>query len=119
VRIVFRLFAAFFFCAACYHGAGLLVAINEAPWWRHLLFVGIDLGCAVGFLYRPAWFVWLFAGLTIQQGFSHGAPFWFSLAKQGTIKWMDGGIVLFLFAALACLVVDARQKRRARTHRPI
>lgn len=101
-------------CAACYHAAGLLLPVNESPLWRHALFVGIDLACAVGFLYRPSWFLLLFAGLTVQQCAGHGAAFFRNLEEEGKVQWLDAAVVIFMLAALACLVLDARRKEKKR-----
>lgn len=107
MHTLFRVAAVLAMLAAAFHLAGLFVPVNEAPWWRHLLFVLIDIACAIGLWVRPRWFVWPFALLFLQQCSSHGVAFARGIA-QGEVRWLDGGVVLFLLITLIGLVLERR-----------
>lgn len=108
MRWVFRLFAFSCIVAACYHVAGLFVALNGSPLWRHVLFIAIDVGCAIGFLKRPPWFTWLFGALAVQQCASHGSALLRTWSNGHRISWLDGLVVFFVLFATICLVLAPR-----------
>lgn len=108
MRWLFRLFALSSSAAACYHFAGLFIALNGSPLWRHALFIAIDAGCAFGFLKRPTWFTWLFCALAAQQCVSHGSAFLMDWSNDHRISWLDGLVVFFVLFATTCLVLDQR-----------
>ena len=107
-----KVIALLFMVAAAYHGIALFQPVNDSPLWRHALFVAIDLVCAFGSLKRPPWFVWLFALLAIQQCLGHGGRFLSELVHEGHMSWIDLGVILFMPAALTCLIIDAKGRGR-------
>src|SRR5262245_30352888 len=109
MNTLFRSFALLAVAAAAYHLVGLFHQVNEAPLWRHALFVAIDVGCALGFLFRPRWFVYVFAVLAVQQCIGHGASFARQYAEFHHIAWADLGVLVFMLAALIALIMDARR----------
>jgi len=110
MKSAFKFFALLSFCAALYHTVGLFHHVNDAPRWRHALFIAIDLVCVFGFLRRPRWFVWFFAVLAVQQWSSHGGSLLRKFAEEGHLSWIDLGGVIFMMSALICLIIDARRK---------
>ena len=83
---IFQVFALFFLITAVYHFAGLFYPVNDSPKWRHALFIAINLFCAYGILKRPAWFVYLFFVLLLQQLYSHGSSMVNSWVATGSYK---------------------------------
>ncbi len=107
-----------FGCGAVFHtiAAAVPTVDPEAPAWRHLLFVGINLACIAGFLKRPRLFIPLFAVLLVQQVLSHGGHAIRAWAESRTVDAPSIGVVLVFPTALALLVIDAAREagRRAR-----
>ena len=110
--IFFALAAAFALTAFFHFSAAVCPDIDpEAPTWRHLLFVGINIVCVIGFVCRPLAFIPFFALLTIQQIASHGthaARLW---CRDGRVDFPSIAVVLVVPFALYCLVADALRRR--------
>jgi hypothetical protein len=114
-RVAFALLATAFAGAAAFHAAAAaLPAVDpSAPARRHAAFVAINLACALGFAFRPRWFVAPFALLVAQQLVSHGG--------QALREWRDAGrvdvaslaVLAIMPLALALLVSNARRANRA------
>lgn len=107
---VFRLCAAGFVLAGLYHATALFHPewVEPAPPWRHALFVAINAAVAAGFLFRPRFFVYVFALLAAQQLWGHatyGAAVW---RTQHRIDWASVIVVLAMPILLGLLVRDAR-----------
>jgi hypothetical protein len=107
MKKVFYLFAAFFTAAALYHFAGLFYPGNEAPVWRHALFVCINLFMASCMLQRPKWFVFVFFILLVQQLYSHGSSLLQVYNQTNQISGIDLAVVIATPVMFAVLVADA------------
>ncbi len=90
----FRIFALFFIAAAVYHFAGLFYPVNSAPVWRHGLFVVINLLFAWGMLKRPAWFIYVFFVLLLQQLYGHGSALLNHWHQTQHLAWIDLAVVI-------------------------
>ena len=117
---LFRLCAAGFLAGAIYHAVGLVRPdwLVFQPAWRHALFVALNLAFAVGFLYRPRWFPWVFAILTAEQLYGHGlraAEIW---GAEGRVDWPSVAVILGLPPMLVLLFLDARKRGRERGGTP-
>jgi len=109
---IFQLFAFFFLITAVYHFAGLFYPVNDAPKWRHALFVGINLLCIYGMLKRPKWFMYFFFVLLVQQLNGHGASLMDYWNKNHSISWIDLSVVLTAPLMFLMLAYDWQDKRR-------
>lgn len=109
-RVSFGLLAATFGAAAAFHLAAVVRPSIDptaaAP--RHATFVAINLACALGFVFRPKWFVVAFALLVVQQLFSHGGQALREWQGAGRLDVASLGVLAMMPVALALLVVDAR-----------
>jgi hypothetical protein len=108
----FQLIAVFFLAAALYHFAGLFYPVNDAPKWRHTLFVGINALCIYGFLKRPVWFMYAFFVLLVQQLNSHGSALVSYWEENHLVSWIDFSVVLSTPLMFLMLVYDWQDKRR-------
>ncbi len=104
----------FFGCGAVFHVAAVIQANldPEAPPWRHLLFVGINLACIAGFLRRPLFFVPLFCLLAIQQVSSHGSHALRAWQVDRSFDAPSFGVLLVMPLTVALLIADARRRSR-------
>jgi hypothetical protein len=109
----FATLAGAFVFTACFHvAAAMRSEIDpEAPAWRHLLFVGINLACALGLLVRPLVFIPAFAILTAQQLWSHGAHAWRMHVEQGTVDVPSLAVLAVMPTTLILLILDAWRRR--------
>jgi dolichyl-phosphate-mannose--protein O-mannosyl transferase len=109
-RTVFGLLAAIFGAAAAFHLAAVVRPSLDpgAPAPRHATFVAINLGCALGFVFRPKWFVAAFGLLVVQQLFSHGGQALREWQGAGRLDVASLGVLAVMPIALALLIVDAR-----------
>ena len=107
---LFKLFAALSLLAAIYHFVGLFYRFDETPFWRHLIFVGINLFCTYGFLKRPKYFIYLFGMLLLQQFYSHGSYLICLWNAKRQIHWLSVIDLIMLPLALICLVEDRKLK---------
>jgi hypothetical protein len=113
VRTFFVALALAFAAAAVFHLLAVtgVVSVPASTSGRHALFVIVNAACAAGLWRRPRGFVWLFALLTAQQLYSHGAD---ALGEHRRGEPVDLASVVVLAgmpATLAALVLDARRKR--------
>jgi hypothetical protein len=115
IDLAFYVLSFFFACGAIFHSfAAAIPTIDpEAPAWRHLLFVGINLACIAGFLFRPLFFMPLFAVLAVQQIATHGSHAWHAF-QNGALDAPSIGVVLVMPLTFVLLVIDARRKRRGK-----
>lgn len=111
-EILFKLLAAGALCAALYHAVGLFYPINEAPVWRHALFVVINVVAAVCFIKRPACFLPIFALLMVQQFYSHGTFLFNTWQQTHSIDWPSVLVLVFMPLALWALWIDYREKKQ-------
>lgn len=109
-QVYFKLFAVFCFITALYHVVGIFYKINDAPAWRHLLFVGINLFCAYGILKRPMYFTYLFGVLLIQQYYSHGGSIVRTWTENKQVDWLSVAVLTTMSITMILLVQDARAK---------
>ncbi len=112
----FRILALCFVFTACVHvAAAIRPEIDpEAPTWRHLLFLGINLACVLGLLYRPPLFVLPFTVLTAQQLWTHGGHAIRLWTDEHRIDFPSIAVVIVMPTALALLSIDAWKRLRVR-----
>ena len=113
---LFRMFALVLFLTAVYHFVAVFYIMNDLPAWRHLLFVGIDLFCVYGALYRPTYFLYFVGALVIQQFYTHGnllATLWF---EKNQIHWISFLDLFLCILALICLIEDRKMKLRNKSN---
>ena len=80
------------------------------PWWRHIVFIGIN-GTLAWLLPRPpSWLVWPAAVLTVQVLYSHGLGGWDYWQRTGRIDWLDPLAVVGVPVLLAVLIVERRKQ---------
>lgn len=103
---IFQLFAILFLIAAVYHFAGLFYPVNDAPKWRHALFVCINGLCVYGMLKRPTWFAYVFFVLLIQQINSHGSSLVDTWVEAHRISWIDLSVVIITPAMFLMLLSE-------------
>jgi hypothetical protein len=110
----FATLAGAFVFTACFHAAAAIRSEidPEAPAWRHLLFVGVNLMCVLGLLFRPLIFIPAFAVLTAQQLWSHGGQAWRMHVEQGAVDFPSLAVLAVMPATLILLILDARRRRR-------
>ncbi len=111
-KILFNVFGVIFLSAAAFHFVGLFYKINDAPLWRHAIFIGIDIFCAYGILKRPKYFVYFMLLFLIQQYFSHGYYLVKIWQEKKQIHWISIFDILLLPIVLICLVEDYRVRRK-------
>src|SRR5215472_6963512 len=113
-RTLFDALACAFVAASIFHLLAVLgvVSVAAATRLRHGVFAAIDLLCAVGLATRPAAFVWVFAGLTAQQLYSHGVDLWRELQMNQAIDWASMVVVVGMPATLALLAWERRSRSR-------
>ena len=112
MRILLRIAALGAAIATLVHATALaLPSVNDFlyspayPWWRHIIFIGIN-GTLAWLLPRPpSWLVWPYAVLTLQVLFSHGLGGWQNWIRTGRINWLDPVSVVLVPALLLVLVV--------------
>ncbi|HEU4411908.1 MAG TPA: hypothetical protein VFS43_42095 [Polyangiaceae bacterium] len=109
-RVAYGLLALAFAGAAAVHAAALLSPRLDpsAPPWRHALFVGINVACALGFVLRPRWLAAPFALLVVQQLFSHGGQALRAWREAGRVDVPSLAVLVVMPLALALLASDAR-----------
>jgi hypothetical protein len=108
--LAFYSLAVAFVAAAAVHGAALIAPGVDptSPPWRHALFVAINLGCALGFVARPRWFIAPFALLVVQQLVSHGGQAWRAWCQRGRLDVASLAVLAAMPFALGLLVADRR-----------
>jgi hypothetical protein len=110
-------FAVGFVAAALFHAvAAVRPDIGEpSPVWRHLLFVGINAGCAAGFVWpvRPLrTFIVGFGVLVAQQIYSHGTYAVACWRAEGRVDWASLVVLLMMPLAFGLLLPTWRRGRR-------
>ncbi|MEI9808636.1 MAG: hypothetical protein WDO16_12675 [Bacteroidota bacterium] len=103
---IFNTLAVLSAIAALYHIAGIFYKVNDSPVWRHSLFIFINLICTYGLLKRPAWFVWFFLLLLLQQLYSHGSDIIRSWKNDHPIDWISIVVVILMPLAFILLLKD-------------
>ena len=85
----------------------------DYPWWRHIIFIGIN-GTLAWQLPRPSsWLVWPFAVLTLQVLYSHGLGGWQHWNETWSINWLDPISVIGVPVVLVLLIVARVSSRQA------
>lgn len=97
--------------AALYHLVGVFYPVNDAPKWRHLLFVLVNVFCVYGFIQRPGYFLIIFAALLVQQFYSHGTGLIKTWTETGQIHWISVCVLVLLPIAMLCLLYDYKAKK--------
>jgi hypothetical protein len=110
--ILFKVFAGFACLTGAYHLVGVFYKVDESPFWRHLIFVGINIFCVYGFLKRPKYFLYFVALLFIQQCYSHGTDIVNLWHQTKKIDWISVFDLLFLLLGLICLIEDHNWKTK-------
>ncbi len=99
-----------FFVAGFYHFIGIFYEVNDAPPYRHFVFVLINLFCIYGFYKRPKYFVFLFFLLVINQLDTHGGSLLRDWGDKGIINWIDLFVVILVPLFFAHLVMDWKSR---------
>jgi len=63
---------------------------------RHLIFVGICTICVFGLIKRPAWFLYFFGALMLQQLYSHGSQLINQWKEVHTVNYTDLIVVVMM-----------------------
>ncbi|MES2775310.1 MAG: hypothetical protein V4722_14065 [Bacteroidota bacterium] len=82
--------------AALYHANKYFFPVPNESAGRHLLFVAISTICVFGLIKRPAWFLYFFGVLMLQQLYSHGGQLLQQWNGMHTINYIDLGIVVMM-----------------------
>jgi len=106
INKIFIVFAVFFAVSAIYHLVALFFKINTSPLWRNLLFIVINLLVAYGLLKRPAYFIYLFILLMLQQFYSHGSDLVNLWNLQHKLDWMSLLVFIILPVIFVFLLLD-------------
>ncbi len=78
---------------------------------RNILFVIINFICVYGMLKRPAWFIYCFLLLLVQQFYSHGSGLIDGWNEIGKMDWLSLIVVLILPVIMFFLVKDLKDKK--------
>ena len=95
--------------AGLFHLVGLFYNVNDAPMWRHGLFVVINFLCAFLFIKRPGFFVYLYTLFAVQQYYTHGKKLLEGFSEPKNI-WLDFFVLLFVAIFLVNLMLEKRGK---------
>ena len=109
-KIIFIVFALFFVISAGYHLVTVFFKVNTSPLWRNLLFIVINLLVSYGLLKRPAYFIYLFILLMLQQFYSHGSDMINLWNLQHKVDWMSLLVIIMLPVILVFLFLDRQGK---------
>ena len=110
---IFKVFAVFFLITAIYHMVAVFFKINASSIFRNILFMVINLFCVYGLLKRPAYFVYLFCVLLVQQCFSHGKDL-LNNWHNGKIDWISILVLVSMPVMLFYLIKDLKNKKLAK-----
>jgi len=117
IPVLLRLASAGAVVATLIHVTALAVpSFNELiysatyPWWRHVIFIGINATLAWLLPNPPSWFVWPYAVLTLQVLQSHGLGGFREWQRTGRANWIDVVSVIAVPLLLAVLVVERRRR---------
>ncbi|MFN8286468.1 MAG: hypothetical protein U0V74_06940 [Chitinophagales bacterium] len=112
LNIAFKVLAVGALCAAIYHAVGIFYPINEAPPWRHGLFVVINLLGAWFLLKRPVACLPIFALIMLQQLYSHGTFLINTWNEAHRIDWPSVFVLIFFPLTAVLLWIDYRNKNK-------
>jgi len=117
IPVLLRLASAGAVIATLIHVTALAVpSFNELiysatyPWWRHVIFIGINATLSWLLPDPPSWFVWPYAVLTLQVLQSHGLGGFREWQRTGRANWIDVVSVIAVPLLLAVLVVERRRR---------
>lgn len=113
---LFVAFAVLFSVAAIFHFVGIFYKVNDAPFWRHVLFVAIDVFCVYGLLRRPKYFVYLFGLFLLQQYYSHGSYLINMWTEKKQLHWISIFILLLLPIILMNLIAEHKSENTKGTN---
>ena len=105
-NFIIRIITVIFLVAAIYHFVALFVHLNDLPLWRQTLFVFVDLFFALAINYLPAYFLFLFVLLLIEQLYSHGNRLINIWVERKEIDWLSLLVLLFLPLVFSFLFFD-------------
>ncbi len=112
---LFITFAFLFALASIYHLAAVFFKIHPdvsgSSAARNILFVIINFICVYGMLKRPAWFIYCFPALLVQQLYSHGSGLINSWNEKGKMDWLSLIVVLILPVIMFFLIKDLKRKK--------
>ncbi|MEO7312424.1 MAG: hypothetical protein ABIX01_18625 [Chitinophagaceae bacterium] len=91
---LFYIYAFGFVIVALYHVNRYFFTPAAESATRHLVFVGICTICVFGLLKRPAWFLYFFGALTLQQIYGHGSHLLHQWNGLHTVNYIDLGVVV-------------------------
>jgi hypothetical protein len=109
-KIIFIIFAVFFFISAGYHLVAIFARLNDSPFWRNLVFVVINTFTGFCLLKRYRWFIFFFFLLMIQQIYSHGSDLISLWHAQHKIDWISLLVLLVMPAIFIFLLLDRHGK---------
>jgi len=107
-KTLFRIFALLALLLAAYHLVGIFYPINSSPYWRHLIFVLLNLFCAYGLIARPKFFNYFFFLLMLQQFYSHGGSLLNQWSARKSIDWASLFVLIFLIVIFVNLILEAK-----------
>jgi hypothetical protein len=108
VFIILKIAKVGFFVAACYHFIAIFIRLNDAPVWRNILFVLINMLCAIEIQKGKSYFIFLFSILFIQQLISHGGSLIKSCNTNQT-DWLSIFVLISITAIYASLLISKRE----------
>jgi len=114
-KLLFILFSILFLISSGYHLAALFFPLNESPPWRNMLFTVINILAAAGLLKRPAWFIFPYILLMIQQLYSHGSDLVGLWNAEHRFDWISMLVLMIMPAIFVFLVADRTARRNKTT----
>lgn len=122
LKPLFFVFAMFALLAALYHSLAVLAyftntylnifGADKSPAWRHTLFICSAIICIYGLIKRPAWFVYFFGLLTLQQLYSHGSYAINLWQNEHQVHWISIAVIVFMPILFILLLTDQRSKKK-------
>jgi len=103
--LMLRIASYVFVAAAFYHLLAVFIVLNDSTTWRNLIFVLINIGCAIEIRNRKPYFVFLFSALFIQQVISHGSVV-ISSCQGNHTDWLGIGTLAFMTLTYASLIIS-------------
>jgi hypothetical protein len=107
-KFLFRIFALLALLLAVYHFVGIFYPINSSPYWRHLIFVFVNLFCSYGLIARPRFFNYFFFLLMLQQFYSHGGSLLNQWSARKSVDWVSLFVLIFLIVIFVNLILETK-----------
>lgn len=107
-QLLFKIASGLSLIVGLFHLTGVFYPVNEAPVWRHIIFVFVNFISVYGFLKRPKWFIYAFIPLLFQQFYSHGSVFYNKWTIHSEVGYIDGALLILLPIFFANMVIELR-----------